>query len=225
MPQPTIAVIGAGFSGTLLSLSLQARAPAGTRIRLIEGAGRFAVGLAYATANSNHLLNAPAGRMSALPDQPLDFVNWLRRQPESHQSDIVPDETSFVSRRLYGAYLQHLLQRGLRKQLANRLELVDDQVTGIEEFPGQVTLLMASGAVASTDLAVLAVGLPRSAALHSEIAVLEAAGLWRRAPWAPAVYAALAPTAAVLIVGCVLTMIDAVISLLDARHIGPIHAV
>jgi uncharacterized NAD(P)/FAD-binding protein YdhS len=225
MPQPTIAVIGAGFSGTLLSLSLQAAAPAGTRIRLIEGAGRFAVGPAYATTNPNHLLNAPAGRMSAFPDQPLDFVHWLQSQPKSHAGEVEPDESTFASRGRYGAYLQQLLERGLRMQRRCRLELVDDQVTGIEESADRVTLLMASGAVVLADLAVLAVGLPRSAPFHPEIAVLEAAGLWRRDPWAPAGYATLASVAPVLLVGSGLTMIDTVISLLDAGHVGPVHAI
>jgi cation diffusion facilitator CzcD-associated flavoprotein CzcO len=42
MPQPTIAVIGAGFSGTALSLWLQSSCPVGTRIYLIERGHRFA---------------------------------------------------------------------------------------------------------------------------------------------------------------------------------------
>jgi 2-polyprenyl-6-methoxyphenol hydroxylase-like FAD-dependent oxidoreductase len=36
MPPPTIAIIGAGFSGTSLSLWLQATSPPGTRILLID---------------------------------------------------------------------------------------------------------------------------------------------------------------------------------------------
>ena len=56
MSQPTIAVIGAGFSGTLLSLLLQSLCPAGTRIYLIERSGRFGVGQAYSSDNPSHLL-------------------------------------------------------------------------------------------------------------------------------------------------------------------------
>lgn len=225
MPQPTIAVIGAGFCGTLLSLGLQTFAPAGTRIRLIESTGHFAAGPAFATTNPNHLLNAPAGRMSAFPDLPLDFVSWLQSQAESCPDAVVPNETTFVSRRLYRAYLQHLLAHGLRDQRSSRLELVDDQVTAVEESRDRITLVMASGAVASADLAVLAVGLPRPAAFHPESAVLEAAGLWRRDPWTPIAYAALDPAAPVLLVGSGLTMVDAAISLLDAGHTGPIHTI
>jgi uncharacterized NAD(P)/FAD-binding protein YdhS len=225
MTQPTLAIIGAGFTGTLLSLSLQAIAPAGTRIRLIEGTGHFAAGPAYATANPNHLLNAPAGRMSAFADQPMHFVEWLQRQPKSRLPEIVTNEATFVPRSLYGAYLRYLLERGLRRQYVCRLDLVDDHVTGIEELPNRVTLLTGSGTVLSADLAVLAVGLPRSAAFHPEIPVLEAAGFWQRDPWAPSLHTALDPAAPVLLVGSGLTMVDTVISLLDAGHIGPIHAI
>lgn len=75
MSQLSIAIIGAGFSGTLLSLLLQSSSPAGTRIYLIERTGRFATGVAYGSINPNHLLNVPAGRMSAFPDRPLDFLH------------------------------------------------------------------------------------------------------------------------------------------------------
>ena len=225
MPQPSIAVIGAGFSGTLLSLALQSAAPAGTRILLIESAGCFATGAAYRTTNTNHLLNVPAGRMSAFHDRPLDFVHWLQREPKLHPDGAVPNESTFVSRGLYGAYLQHLLTRGLRRQRDTQLELVHDQVIGLEESPDRVTLLLASGIVISADLVVLAVGLPRSAISHPDVAVLEAAGVWRGDPWAPAACAALDPSAPVLLVGSGLSMVDTVISLLDSRHTGPIDAI
>jgi len=163
--------------------------------------------------------------MSALADQPLDFVRWLQGRPESRLGGVVPTETTFAPRGLYGAYLQHLLERGVLGQRSCRLELVDDQATGIDSSRDRVMVLLASGAVAPADLAVLAVGLPHSAAFHPDIPVLEAAGLWRRDPWTPDAYAALNPAAPVLLVGSGLTMVDTVISLLDAGHTGPIQAV
>src|SRR3954453_9447106 len=109
MTTHTVAIIGAGASGTLLSLHLQRHAPAGTRITLIERNCPFGPGLAYATGNASHTLNVPAGRMSAFDDRPLHFLHWLRRQPEQILDGPQPDEASFVPRRLYGAYLRHLL--------------------------------------------------------------------------------------------------------------------
>ena len=77
MSTPSVAVIGAGASGTLLCRHLLRHVPPGTRITLIERKSPFGPGLAYATGNPNHLLNVPAGRMSAFADQPHHFLDWL----------------------------------------------------------------------------------------------------------------------------------------------------
>src|ERR1700681_2245997 len=91
----TVAVIGAGFSGTLLALHLLRHCPSGTRIHLIEKNSRFGRGLAYSTGNPNHLLNVPAGRMSAFSDRPHDFVDWLRTW---RPGDAAADPASFIER-------------------------------------------------------------------------------------------------------------------------------
>ena len=80
MTRPSIAIVGAGFSGTLLALHLLRRCPPTVRVALIERNGAFGRGQAYASGNPNHLLNVPAGRMSAFNDRPGDFLEWLRRQ-------------------------------------------------------------------------------------------------------------------------------------------------
>ena len=74
MQAHSIAIIGAGFSGTLLSLQLLRHCSPSTRISLIEQAPGFATGLAYATTCAEHRLNVPAGKMSAFPDRPNDFT-------------------------------------------------------------------------------------------------------------------------------------------------------
>jgi uncharacterized NAD(P)/FAD-binding protein YdhS len=223
MAQPMIAVIGAGFSGTLLSLWLKSSSPAGTRIRLIESGGRFGAGLAYSSDNPNHLLNVPAGRMSAFPDLPLDFVNWLRQQGAERLDGILPTERAFVPRHLYGAYLQHLLDRAMLDNHPTKLELARDHVVGAREHSGDVTLITASGASFVADIAVLAIGNPPPPPVHPDISAVQAAGLWR-SPWEPEAFTALDPQAPVLMVGTGLTMVDAAINLLDAGHTGPIYA-
>jgi uncharacterized NAD(P)/FAD-binding protein YdhS len=75
MANPSITVVGAGFSGTMLSLHLLRHCPSGTHIRLIERNRQFGLGQAYSTENPNHLLNVPAGSMSAFPDRPTHFLD------------------------------------------------------------------------------------------------------------------------------------------------------
>jgi len=57
----TLAIIGAGFSGTLLALHVLRLAPASTEVVLIERGRRFGHGRAYASGNPSHLLNVSAG--------------------------------------------------------------------------------------------------------------------------------------------------------------------
>jgi uncharacterized NAD(P)/FAD-binding protein YdhS len=99
MTERTIAVVGAGFSGTLLALWLQSLSPARTRIFLIERSGRPGTGLAYSSDNPNHLLNVPAGRMSAFPDLPLNFLGWLKQQHPTRLCGAMPAEATFVRSR------------------------------------------------------------------------------------------------------------------------------
>ena len=68
------AVIGGGLSGALQALHLL-REGAG-RVVLIERTRAPGRGVAYGTDRPEHLLNVPARRMSAFPDDPDHFVRW-----------------------------------------------------------------------------------------------------------------------------------------------------
>src|SRR5689334_22295230 len=116
MHRPTVAVIGAGFSGVLTALHLLG-APGGPRVRLVERAGVFARGAAYGTANPDHLLNVRVANMSAFPDEPDHFVRWLAGR------DGWRSQGGFVSRGCYGDYLQDMLRKAVAAGPADRLLL------------------------------------------------------------------------------------------------------
>lgn len=96
------AIIGGGAAGTLLAIRLLQGAAAGMRIAMIEP-GTPGRGVAYGSDNPAHVLNVHAGGMSALAEQPDDFVNFLRQRDGDAQA------TSFVSRCDYAAYLAQRL--------------------------------------------------------------------------------------------------------------------
>lgn len=225
MAYPTIAVIGAGFSGTLLSLHLLRQAPPGTRIRLIERSNEFGPGRAYSTDNPNHLLNVPAGRMSAFHDRNLDFLDWLRRRPAHELVGVVPHAGSFVPRRLYGAYIRHLLNDALCGPQADQLELVRASVEAMTHEPHALRLHADWGPAIVADVAVLALGNFTPEPIPVADSVFYVPKLYSPDPWSADSLADLDPTAPVLLIGTGLTMVDAVISLLDQGHVGPIHAV
>src|SRR5689334_5163479 len=103
-PQRTIAIVGGGFSGTLVAANLLRSQHWGTtRIVLIERSADMARGKAYANREHRYLLNVPAGRMSARPSSPLDFLTFAQQR--------IPDATAedFLPRALYGDYLESIL--------------------------------------------------------------------------------------------------------------------
>lgn len=221
MQAPSIAIIGAGFSGTLLSLQLLRHCSPATRILLIEQSAAFATGLAYRTSSPEHRLNVPAGKMSAFPDRPRDFLDWLERQPAEVLGSLTPEPGSFVPRQLYGLYLQQLLADARRASPDDRLQLIRGQTIAVTQAPSGLTLHFAGGRAVKASCAVIATGNNTPA---DPCPVLRGTPLYRPNPWAHDVVQDLAPEGAVLLVGTGLTMIDTVLQLLDQGHQGPIHA-
>jgi uncharacterized NAD(P)/FAD-binding protein YdhS len=124
----TIAIVGSGFSGTMLAVHLLRKATQGhLRVVLIEKGSRFAKGVAYGTMCPLHLLNVPAGDMTAFPDQPQHFFNWAKAQDPSTQT------TTFVQRLLYGRYIEQLLNEADESKAVNiKFEKVHDEVVAID---------------------------------------------------------------------------------------------
>lgn len=212
----SVAVVGAGFSGALLAVQLLRRCAGQDRVYLFERDSRFGRGTAYSTGNPNHLLNVRAENMSAFPDDPDHFRRWLATRGAEEQ----PAETPagpFVSRALYGRYVQDLLGSEIWSGgKARHLFLVPDEVVGIAPEPaGSLAVKAAGGRHYAADAAVLALGNFQPGDT--------VAGHFGN-PWDPAALENLPATAPVLLIGTGLTMVDMLVSLLDRRHKGPIIA-
>ena len=154
----TIVIVGGGFSGTVLATMLLRRPhPGSTRLVVIERGSRIGRGVAFAQRDHPYLLNVPTGRMSANPDDPLEFLRFARRR----EPDV--DAESFVPRALYGDYLEESL---LAAQLAApgnvRLDVIHASVTAIHrrrrDLPLRLTL--DNGTELHGDAVVLALGNP-----------------------------------------------------------------
>src|ERR1700730_7787112 len=99
----TIAIIGGGVSGALTAFYL-VRQETRARVILIDQRPDFGLGLAYSPPSLRHLLNVPAGKISALPDQPSHFLDWLRAH---HDPDATP--MTFAPRAVFGRYIHSLI--------------------------------------------------------------------------------------------------------------------
>jgi len=148
---PTVAVVGAGFSGLLTALRLLLT-PDGPRVVLIEKGPRFGRGAAYATGNPDHLLNVRATNMSALVEQPNHFLDWLGAVGVA-----APDQV-FVTRDRYGQYLQSLLREATADRTSSRLALEHDEVVAVTRDADRWRLSLAMGRSLTADAVVLALG-------------------------------------------------------------------
>ena len=126
-----VAIIGGGFSGTLLAINLMRHD--GPRATLIERRPtQMARGVAYSAAHDEHLLNVRAGNMSALPDDAGHFVRWL-------EAKALGDARTFVSRRIYGAYLREMLDAAVVAH-RERLTVIEGAVASLDRRADGVTL-------------------------------------------------------------------------------------
>jgi uncharacterized NAD(P)/FAD-binding protein YdhS len=225
MTEQTIAVVGAGFSGTLLALHLMRQCSPNVRILLAERNEHFGRGAAYSTGNSSHLLNVPASKMSAFQSRPNDFLEWLRSLSPEDREGVEPFPATFVPRSIFGRYIQDLLSSEMRSAVhCGRLDLMRSDVTDIDVRSGGLTLTLADGVVLPVDRAVLAIGnFPPSPPPVADPSFYDTPA-YRPDPWAPDLLDGLDPAAPALLIGTGLTMIDTVVSLLDHGHRGPIIA-
>jgi uncharacterized NAD(P)/FAD-binding protein YdhS len=199
-PQRTIVIVGAGFSGTLVAANLlKSQHWAATQIVLVERSANVARGKAYAERSYPYLLNVPAGRMSADPNAPLDFLSFAQHR--------LPDATAedFLPRELYGQYLEAtLLDAEVSAAPHVQFERLRGDVCGIE--PAQEAsyrVQLADGRYIDADDVVLALGNPAPADLPGTEDLQQQ---YTPDPWAhPLTFS---PSETVLLVGTGLTMAD-----------------
>ncbi len=213
-----IAVVGAGFSGTLTALQLLTRT-SDRQILLCERNDRFGRGTAYGTIDPGHLLNVRASNMSAFPDRPDHFVRWLERTGPHDAAELrsTPAGT-FVSRQLYGSYLTALLKDALSEgNGASRLILVPDEVVDILPDQAGHRIVLAGGRVMAVAGAVLALGhgLPPE----------EEPGPVVANPWASPFAEGLDASRPVVVIGSGLTMVDIALQLHRTGFEGPLIAI
>jgi hypothetical protein len=85
-----IAIVGGG--GTLVATHLLRSASQSITLHLIEPRPGLGRGIADRTDYRCHLFNVPAGKMSAFPEEPDDFLCWMvtRKDPSVQADSFVP---------------------------------------------------------------------------------------------------------------------------------------
>ncbi|KQT44779.1 FAD-dependent oxidoreductase [Devosia sp. Leaf420] len=206
----SIIIIGGGASGVLLAAHLLRNPDPDLRVTLVERQGRFGQGLAYSALQRDHRVNVPARGMSAFADDPEHFWRWLqRREPGRHATS-----WTFVPRRVYGAYLEHVL-REAGESLPGRLRVLSEEVDAVRESKTGVEVALANGTSLVARWAALAVGHETQPARGKGIAVRATSDRDTTLP----------PDSPVMILGSGLSMVDAWVSLSETKHTGPVTVV
>ena len=201
-PERRVAIVGGGYSGTMLAARL---AETGVGSTIIDRTGRFGPGVAYSTPFDGHLLNVRSCSMSAVVSEPGDFVRWLEA---NHPQFSAPD--GFAPRRLFGLYVQDRLAaveaahpRLIQRCAGEAAAVIDG---GVRLANGQTVAAMA---------VVLATGNPAPRTAGSEEGG-DDSGSVIADPWAPGALERIGDDDDILIVGTGLTMVDMLL-VLEAR--------
>ncbi|PHX43711.1 pyridine nucleotide-disulfide oxidoreductase, partial [Pseudomonas sp. NZIPFR-PS2] len=219
-----VLIIGGGLSGTMLAVQLL-RLPGQRRILVIEPRAELGRGEAYSAVELGHTLNGNAARMSVDPDNADDLTQWLTDYigaggwPESDQQH-VPISELFPPRGIFGLYAQQRLAEA-RAQSASSVEHVRGEVVDLQVGEASTLLTLDNGQQLRGGFAVLATGMfPAARTPQTESTGLNAAAV---DPWDVKAMTGIDPQAPVLIIGSGLTMVDAVVSLEQAGHRGPVE--
>jgi len=215
-----IIIIGSGYSGTLVAIHL-ARMGCGLRIALVERGEAVGRGVAYSTVDYKHLLNVQADQMGAFPDDIGHFFRWLQTHPENLAAagiaELLPD--AFIPRRIFGDYLQDLLQQTREKTGA--IDILRDEIISLTQgTDSRFQLTGKTGLKLEAERVVLALGnFPPGEAKNEA----NPRPWYFNNPYDPHVHAQLAEPGDILIIGTGLTSLDLLLTLDKTKREGKIH--
>jgi uncharacterized NAD(P)/FAD-binding protein YdhS len=212
-----IVVIGGGASGVLVAAALARRPDAS--ITIVDPSERLGRGVAYSTTCPAHLLNVPAGKISAFPDRPDHFVRWLEENAEGSY-----DGGSFVARSLFGDYLGSIADETKRAAGARLRHVRAFAVDAFLTDDG-VSVTCSSGETLTGDAVVLASGNAAPARWRNVSSEVHELGRFYRSAWDPGAIVPNDPYESVLLLGTGLTAVDAVLGLRHHGHRGVTYMV
>jgi uncharacterized NAD(P)/FAD-binding protein YdhS len=222
---PVIAIIGGGFCGTLTLVQLLRQAKKPLQVVLVNKNYPLSKGIAYSTADENHLLNVAAGKMSAFPEDPDHFINWIRNQKTL--KDFVSDELNlaYLPRYVYGNYLQDILDEALKKKPSFvDCSILNDEAKDIVRTVNKYKIVLHGNKAFAADKIVLATGNSLPSQLPVKDERFYTSQNYFGNPWDKSATENIKPDETVLIIGTGLTMLDTALSVARNGFRGKIIA-
>ncbi len=214
-----ITIIGSGATGTLLAVNLiKHSGDKPIEINLVEKKERIGRGVAYSAVADFHLLNVPANKMGAFPDNLEHFYKWLTGKGYDFFSN------DFVPRKLYGEYLRELFCETFKNKNPNvAVNLLDDEAVDVLVDDAQAQVILKSGEVLYSDKVVLAFGnFPPPHPKTADQSYTKSEKYFQN-PWTDEIFEKIKPTDEIFIIGTGLTMVDVAASFHNNRHEGKIY--
>jgi uncharacterized NAD(P)/FAD-binding protein YdhS len=215
-----ITIIGGGASGTLLAANLLKNADGRSlEINLVEKSATIGSGVAFSTPDEVHLLNVPAGKMGAFPDEVESFHRWLLANEYSYEPH------SFVPRKMFGQYLRSVVDDAAQaKSERVKFNVFEDDAVDMVLDEGKAVVSLGSGDAIYSEKVVLAFGnfLPPEPSVR-DLAFTKASKYFR-SPWTDGVYDSIDDDDDVFVIGTGLSMVDVVMHLFYSPHRGNIYA-
>jgi len=211
-----IAVVGGGFSGSMLAVHLLRASKECISVTLVERSAIPGRGVAYGTRFDGHLLNVRARDMSAYPEVPDHFVKWAQ---QNCSSSVKPCD--FLPRKLYGEYIAAQFREAARSH-TDRIRCIQDEAISLSAAGTTTEIGLGNGQTIVADKVVLALG-------HFPPADLALPGRQSKDsrfitnPWADNLLADPSRLESVLLIGSGLTSVDVAVELRARGFEGVIH--
>ncbi len=221
--KPTIAIVGGGFSGCMVAAHLLLQAQQPLRIVLIDRSDSPGRGVAYRDQPECHLLNVRVEAMSAFPDRPDHFLDWLNN---SYSPCHPVGTTEYLPRRIYGLYIGSVLDEARRNARRGvSLEFRTGEVLGLRQGKDGLNLRFAGGGQLRADRLVLALGNPGPADPPlADSRFFDSPRYLGHAWSSPGLYS-IRRDENLLLIGSGLTTLDWLAALQKLGHHGRIHVV
>src|ERR1700679_2423779 len=110
----TVAIVGGGYCGTMAAVHLLSQSEVAVEIVLINSGYPLTKGVAYSSYSHKHLLNVRAQNMSAFPDKPNHFIDWIKKHENYRVIDPAALPQMFLPRNIDGYYLNDIFENAIR---------------------------------------------------------------------------------------------------------------
>ncbi len=212
-------IIGGGAAGCLSAIQMHKNHPDLNIVIIEREKEKMSRGVAYAVHFIHQPLNVRVKGMSADPDDPQHFENWLTEN-QTRYPYFEFDRNSFVARSIYGDYLAEYFNE-VQKKSNGRIEVKECEVDRIHHSGNNFQLITSIGGF-QTDFLILATGnfLPKDLPVSTDYLPTDS---YFKNPWSDDLFERINPTKDVFIVGSGLSAVDIILGLRAKNHFGKVH--